>query len=224
MSHRELFRDTYIENYNAACSEMEAKVNKAVIEDWIWRNWMVILGALRTLKDVLSMPFNYEKAVSVMADMIVRQNNETKANNEISNFWEIYTFLVKNGDLERDYDFRIDHVSKLKTDKVDLVAQKTVIFIDKSRALQLYSKHCKSTGLKALPTATLKYYLENSSEFLGEKVLKLKRRISNLQDRSSAFDYTEMKTLQETISTRLYAFDYDELGLDIETKFEPDID
>lgn len=224
LSHRELFRDTYIENYNAACSDMEAKVNKSVIEDRIWRNWMVILGALRTLKDVLSMPFNYEKAVTVMADMIVRQNNETKANNEISNFWEIYTFLVKNGDLERDYDFRIDHVSKLKTDKVDLVAQKTVIFIEKSRALQLYSKHCKSTGLKALPTATLKYYLENSSEYLGEKVLKLKRRISNLQERTSAFENNGMQCLQETISTRLYAFDYDELALDIETSFEPAID
>lgn len=224
LSHRELFRDTYIENYNAACSDMEAKVNKSVIEDRIWRNWMVILGALRTLKDVLSMPFNYEKAVTVMSDMIVRQNNETKANNEISNFWEIYTFLVKNGDLERDYDFRIDHVSKLKTDKVDLVAQKTVIFIEKSRALQLYSKHCKSTGLKALPTATLKYYLENSSEYLGEKVLKLKRRISNLQERTSAFENNGMQCLQETISTRLYAFDYDELALDIETSFEPAID
>lgn len=219
LTHREMFKEKYMDNFNEACEEMGKKINKSMIEDRIWRNWMVILAAFRTLKDVLTLPFNYEKVLAVMAGMIQRQNNETKANNEISNFWEIYSFLVKDGVLESGYDFRIEHVHKVKTDKVEIESEMTVIFIEKSRALQLYSKHCKSTGLKALPTPTMKYYLENSSEFLGEKVLKLKRRIVNLQDRSSAFDNNGMTALQETISTRLYCFNYDQLGLDIESDF-----
>lgn len=215
LTHREMFKEKYMDNFNEACEEMGKKINKSMIEDRIWRNWMVILAAFRTMKDVLTLPFNYEKVLNVMSGMIQRQNNETKANNEISNFWEIYSFLVKDGVLESGYDFRIEHVHKVKTDKVEIESEMTVIFIEKSRALQLYSKHCKSTGLKALPTPTLKYYLENSSEFLGEKVMKLKRRLNNLQERSSAFAEGQ----QETISTRLYCFDYDQLGLDIESDF-----
>ena len=143
------------------------------------------------------------------------------ATNEVSNFWDIYSFLVKNGDLESEYDFKIRHETKIKTDKVNIEAPKTVIYIEKSRALQLYSKHCKNTGMKALPLATLKYYLENSPEYLGEKVLKMKRRISNLQERGTAFMNDGIQPLQENISTRLYCFDYDALGLDFESTFEP---
>ncbi len=224
ISHRHEFVERYRKNFDEAGKDLERWCPKNEIEDRIWRNWLVIIGALKTIKDFIELPFSYEKAVEKMAAMVKNQNKETLKDNEVNTFWDIFSFLVKDGLVEEEYDYRIMHVTKFKTNKVDVDRVMTVIAIDKTRVLQLYSKHCKTTGIKALPLSTLKFYLQNSPEYLGEKVCKMKRRIEHLQDKNptlipddSPYDYGSTK--YRTISARLDCFNYEALGLDIENEY-----
>lgn len=224
ISHRREFAEKYHSNYEAAGKDLEQWIEKNGIEDRIWRNWLVLIAALRSIKNLVTLPFSYEKAVEQMSAMIVNQNKETLKDNEVNTFWEIFSFLAKDGSIEEDYDYKIMHTTQFKTNKVDLEKSMTVIAIDKTRVLQLYNKHCKSSGEKALPLATLKFYLQNSPEYLGEKVYKMKRRIEHLQDKNQTQtptdytnDYPGIK--YRTISSRLDCFDYMALNLDIENEY-----
>ncbi|MCR4964832.1 MAG: DNA primase [Bacteroidales bacterium] len=223
LGHRKEFAAKYRENFEAAGSELEKWVEKNGIEDRIWRNWMVVIAALRTIREFIELPFSYEKAVEKMASMISNQNTETLKDNEVNTFWEIFSFLAKDGSIEEDYDYKILHVTSFRTNKVDMERTMRVLVIDKTRVLQLYNKHCKISGIKAIPLSTLKFYLQNSPDYLGEKVFKMKRRIERLQDkqtqREDATDYMNPTVQYRVISTRADCFNYDALGIDIENEY-----
>lgn len=222
ISHRAEFVDQYRANFNTASEDLERWIEKNGIEDRIWRNWLVIIAALKTVRNFVELPFSYDKAVEKMSAMIINQNKETLKDNEVNTFWEIFSFLVKDGLIEEEYDYRIMHVNKFKTNKVDMERPMTVLVIDKTRVLQLYNKHCKATGLKPLPLSTLKFYLQNSPEYIGEKVCKMKRRVEHLQDKQTQIipdDYSNMETLYRTMATRVDCFMYDALPIEIENEY-----
>ncbi len=222
MSHRREFADTYWENHAAAAEDLARQTDKNSLEDRIWRNWLVITAALRTISHLVELPFPYAAALDAFARMMKEQNDETIKDNEVNTFWDIFTYLVKEGFVEAEYDYKILHTTALKTTKYNIMRPTTVIAIDKSRVLQLYQKHCKTTGTKALPLSTLKFYLQNSPEYLGEKVFKMKRRIDHLQNRQDSVQPADPYTggvKYRVLTVRLDCFNYAALALDIEDEF-----
>ncbi len=223
LSCRNSFAEKYVANYSKASSDLERFAEKNAIEDRIWRNWCVILAALRTIEPKVRLPFSYEKAVETMAQMIITQNAETLKDNEVNTFWDIFAFLVKDGSIEDEYDYRLEHVTRLKTNKVNIERRLTVLVMDRTRVLQLYNKHCKSSGMKALPLSTLKFYLQNSTEYLGEKVYKMKQRtdrlINGVSTKGNDDCWSENTVLTRTISSRCDCFNFDALNIDIEQQY-----
>lgn len=217
ISKREKFIEEYQQNYNKVSEELEEKIEKNLIEDRIWRNWCVIASALRTIKDLVKLPFSYEKVLEEMAAMIKKQNEETLKDNEVNTFWDIFSFLAQDGQIEEGYDYKIMYENHLKTNKVDIQQPIQVLAINKTRILQLYNKHCNTTKQKALPLSTLKFYLQNSPEYLGEKVMKIKQRTDHLIERKALVADEYGITSVKTISTRLDCFAMEKLGIDIET-------
>ena len=221
LSFRGDFTEKYLKNYSDAGEDLEQRIGKNSIEDRIWRNWCVIAGALRTIKDMVKLPFSYEKAIDEMAAMIKKQNEETLKDNEVNTFWDIFSFLAQDGQIEEGYDFKILYENRLKTNKVDIQQPIHILAINKTRILQLYQKHCNVTKQKPLPLSTLKFYLQNSQQYLGEKVMKIRKRTDHLIDKATTSDgYGNVSVM--TISTRLDCFAYDELGIDVEV-FTDDI-
>ena len=221
LSFRGDFTEKYLKNYSDAGEDLEQRIGKNSIEDRIWRNWCVIAGALRTIKDMVKLPFSYEKAIDEMAAMIKKQNEETLKDNEVNTFWDIFSFLAQDGQIEEGYDFKILYENRLKTNKVDIQQPIHILAINKTRILQLYQKHCNVTKQKPLPLSTLKFYLQNSPQYLGEKVMKIRKRTDHLIDKATTSDgYGNVSVM--TISTRLDCFAYDELGIDVEV-FTDDI-
>ena len=219
LQHRSFFVANFKENFDAAASEIAQIIDKNSIEDRIYRNWVILLASIRTLKEKVELPMPYQGILMTFAPLIKRQNEETKKNNEVSNFWDIFTYLVREGVIEKDYDYRIDHVRKLKTDKIDAEGNKIVIQIDFIRISQMYAKHSKMTSQKLLPTETLKYYLENSPEYLGVKTSRMKRRVNLLQNRETAkqFEGDGSEARVETFSVKVRCFDYEKLDIDVMT-------
>lgn len=221
LSHRAYFVENYLDNYNQATDDVAKIINKNMVEDRIWRNWMVVIAAFKTIENVVSLPISYSKILVTFAKLVDRQNDETKANNEISNFWEIFVYMIREGLIENGYDYKIENTFHLKTDKVSIYVSKNVLIVEMGRVLQLYSKHGNTTKQKLLPIPTLKYYLENSIEYLGKKKARLKKRINNLQDKTSAKEFVGdgSPAKIESFVPWVCCFDYDLLDLNITTCF-----
>ena len=223
LQYRKLFIDGFMENYKLASDELNKALNNVVIEDRIFRNWLVILASYRTLKDVITVPWEYRKLLDSAAKLIISQNQETKKSNEMAIFWSIVEFLTNDGLIREDVDFKVDYISKLKTDKLttetDWNPAKNVLFLNHSRIFQLYRVHGQKAKENILPLKTLEYYLMNSKEYLGRKLsvsfkVEDNRRLVEDQEVEVNTEGNQVKKVTRRITTAM-AFDYDMLHISI---------
>lgn len=224
LKHRQEFISQFQKAYKEVNEDFDLLVKKETIEDRLWRNWTITLAAIKIIAPLIEMPNLYKTTLRAAEPRIKEQNEKTKSENEVSNFWEIFEYLSTEGIIEEKYDYNIRTVHELKTDKYEIqksIQQPlTILYFNPKRILQLYAKHGKTSGQKTLPLATLKYYLKNTTEYLGTKTFKLKQRVSQLQDKSTAskWDNDTVKILLRNI--RCYCYEYEKLDLDIETSME----
>ena len=181
-------------------------------EDRIMNNWCVPLAALRVLQDIIP-TLSYEKMLRVTVDGIRKQNAECKTNGELGGFWNTVQFLVSDGELIEGGDFFIRFLHHLKTDVADVNwnTQRPVLFLQKTRVFNLYRKEGRQTNEKVLPIDALRYYLQNNSAYLGEKVARFdvyKKGVPVYDQRKLNADKTPSKM---TTAQRAYCFDYNRL-------------
>lgn len=222
LSVRKDFVLTFLDNYNSASKDIDKLIDKKVVEDRIYRNWLIIIASLKTISNLVKLPFTYEKALSAITPYVERQNTEIKSNGEVANFWDIFTYMVRDGIAEEGYDYKIVQVASLKTDKYVFESPCNVLMIDMSRILQEYSKHGKTSSQKLLPISTLKYYLENSPEYMGQKVSKVKKRTQKMNDKTTGTMPGNGTTLVMSGTVRMHCFNYHSLNLDLEISYTDD--
>ena len=157
--------------YQRTMSEVSDLLADVVIEDRIMLNWVSPLAAFRTLEAYLDMSLSYKQMLGVCVDGIKYQNAQCKQNNELAAFWNMVQFLVSEGEIIEDGDYRIEYLRHLKTNEITYDWSETtpVLFFQKSRIFMLYKKHGRQIGETLLPEGSLKYYLTKSKEYLGEK-------------------------------------------------------
>ncbi len=173
LRHRSKMEAGFSANYHECMADLNARLEHENIEDRIQRNWVIPLAAFRTMESVLDVPFSYREMLDITVGGIIRQNNECKVNNELANFWNTLSYLVQDGEVFCDSDYRISYVSKFKSDLVKTETEyrqpRPVLMMRKNRIFMLYKKFSKQVGDAALPPESLKFYLENSKEYLGVK-------------------------------------------------------
>lgn len=221
LGHRKEFITRFLENYTSASEDLTEALGRMVIEDRIFRNWLVIIAAYKTLKDNIEVPWIYSKLIDHAARLIVRQNSETKKSNELSIFWNIVEFLANNNEIKEDVDFKIDPAHKLKTDLVnsEWSEAKNILFLNHSRVFQLYRVHGNRAKENILPLKTLEYYLMNSKEYLGRKAsvsfrVEDNNRVVEDVNMAASIDGSEKKRSTRRITTAM-TFDYDALHISI---------
>ena len=119
LSHRALFESSFYETYNEVTNEVYDLIDGSQVEDRLWRNWVMLLAAYKTLYQQLSLPFDYEEMKKLCVEGIKRQNSEIISNNELGNLWNAMTYLFEEGMIFADGDFKVKYVKSLKTDKAD---------------------------------------------------------------------------------------------------------
>ena len=179
-------------------------------EDRIMNNWCVPLAALRVLQGIIP-TLTYDDMLRVTIEGIKKQNGECKTNGELGTFWYVVQYLASEGDLIEGGDFFIRFYSKFKTDIINAIwqSERPVLFLQKSRIFSLYRKEGRQANEKVLPTDALKYYLQNSKAYLGEKVARFdvyKKGIIQYDHTRAAMGSTPPKL---TMTQRAYCFDYD---------------
>lgn len=202
--------------WSTAFKETQADVGNALGdakgEDRILNNWCVPLAALRVLQ--ICIPnLSYDDMLCVIVDGIRKQNAECKTNGELGGFWNTVQYLVSDGELIDGGDFFIRFLNHLKTDVADVcwTERRPVLFLQKTRVFNLYRKEGRQTNDKVLPTDALRYYLQNSTAYLGEKVA----RFDVYKKGSPVYDTTKSAPnkppTRVTSAQRAYCFAYDRL-------------
>lgn len=232
LRHRAKFEEEFRSNYSCALSDLMLKTEGEQVEDRILRNWTIPLAAFRTLSGVLDIAFDYADLLRVCASGTIRQNSECRATNEVAGFWQAIDFLHQNGDIYIDADYRIKHEMSFKgkgmKEKMEFRTARPILYLCTKRTFMLYKKNGKLVGDATLSTDSLRFYLENSKEYIGLKNAVRFRNTSN--DRESTATVTTAsgtQAVQRTSRTDwALCFDYSALvenyGINLEVESVPD--
>ncbi|HUW07844.1 MAG TPA: DNA primase [Williamwhitmania sp.] len=221
LTHRSKIIEGYMYSWEYVNSEINKIIAGVKVEERVFKNWTVIAATYHCLESYISLPFSSKEIIKLSAEYLMRQSVETVRSNELSTFWNIVAYLVQDGQIFNEADFRIEHLSILKTDKIDVEwsTPKTVLFINHTRIFQLYRKNGKISSDKILPINTLQYYLQNSKEYLGlKKSMAFKvmdQQTRGFSEETVTGDWGETRKAKRLNITTAYAFDYEAIGINI---------
>lgn len=229
LKFRKRFESEFVDNYNKCMNDLNEKLYNQQIEDRIQRNWVIPLAAFRTLEGVIDVPFSYKDMINITVEGIIRQNRDCKSNNELANFWNVVSYLLQDGEIYYKGDYRIEGTLKFKSSLIKTEAEyshpKLILMMRKNRIFMLYKKFAKQVGDSALPTESLKYYLENSKEFMGYKNAV---RFKNIQHGVEVVQQVEINGKKEYKKTSMIdqamCFDYEMLMKAFDINLEIDED
>ena len=208
------FRTCYDESFRRLVDELE----NSNIEDRIIRNWVIPLAAFNTLKDVLKLPFTYDEMFGICVKGIIRQNGENALNNEVSNFWNIVSFLKQDGKIWLGCDYRIENMVKLQCAgqkyEIEFPRPKRILLLRHNRIFQLYKIHGRQVNETLIPPNSLLYYLENSEAYLGRKQsVRFKNIINGVEQMKEIELGNGQKQIKKiSVVDQALAFDYDMLA------------
>jgi DNA primase catalytic core len=173
LKYRATVETTFGECYTRCMADLNDHLQDQGIEDRIQGNWLIPLAIFRCLERVLNLPFTYDELLKVTIEGIKRQNGECKRTNELANFWNVFAYLLQEGEIYSEGDFRIDYVRTFRSNitKADMewAQPRPILMMRKNRIFMLYKKFSRQVGDTALPPESLKFYLENAKEYLGVK-------------------------------------------------------
>lgn len=218
LRHRSYFTEQYFQHYDFVLKDLFAELEDTVIEDRILRSWCLILASARVLAEKLDLPFTYEDLKADAIKSIINQNSQISTSNEIATFWDIFEALFDDDILVDKWHFLITLTDKIRGYKADILLSKpvNVLKIKFSSIYKIYSEHARRMGGKALPSATLKYYLQNSKYFLGaESSTKFTRK--DLPD-------SEGNRVEHKQVTSSFCFNYDAIGINLIREVEEEFD
>ncbi len=219
-------RSEFIRLYDSSRKEtdndMDALVDKMTIEDRLWKSWCMLANAIKALLKLFNIDLSYNYALRKLAGMMKEQQKYLLNKNEVGEFWDMVAFLATDNQIEEGYDYNISEVTEIKDGRGNCKTfekPKKIIGISTKRIPGLYTKRCREEGKKPLPPETLRFYLENSPGYIQMWQKKMKKRITGMQGDRVGTD-VDNDIVVKTMVERLLAFDYNMLGIEIETDWE----
>ena len=227
---RSAFQHGYRDAWDETIADFYNQTRSYSVEDRTLKNWACILAAFRTLEGRLGVPLKYEDLLQLFVRMCIAQNAEVRQGSEITAFWEAVENLVGSSKAWIEVDYKITmggrtiltKESKKAGTDVTLNAGRRYLFINFNRMAALYQKETGGDR-RPLPKSSLRYYLENSGEYIGT-VPSMKFKLPDNQ-----LGYTPSDPSQAKVRvTTAMAFDYDAIvdrigiNLDISTGYVPE--
>ena len=217
LRHRALFEADFRSCYDESFRQLVDELENSNVEDRIIRNWVIPLAAFNTLKDVVKLPFSYPELLEISVQGALRQNSENALNNEVSNFWNIVSFLKQDGRIWLGCDFRIESEVKLQCRGQKYATEfpnpKRILYLRHNRIFQLYKMHGRQVNETLISPNSLLYYLENSEAYLGRKQsVRFKNIINGVEQMKEVELGNGQKVYKKvTVVDQALVFDYDML-------------
>lgn len=218
---RTVFEKFYKNCYEQAVKNICTSLSFCV-DERILHNWSVVLASYMAMQHHLQFPFTYEEVLKTVLNCVEYQNEECLHSNELSIFWKTIDYLKQDNQIYGLCDYRIHQYTKLKVDvKMDGRkqtvtrefgnAKKILMIPTHSRMFTLYALHLQKTREKVIPVNTLKYYLENSPEYIGKMNSVRFASVENVKDWPRHFSeccFKHQPLLSEN-PVQAYCFDFD---------------
>ncbi len=219
LRYRAKFIQEFKQSYDSCFADISEVFEMENIEDRTLRNWIIPMAAYHALRDVIDLPFNFDDLRNVVISGIRAQNNETKSNNELANFWNIVSYFHQEGKIWDGCDFRIDREDRLKCSdrngEMVFSTTKRILYLRYSRIFQLYKMHGRQVNEVLIPPASLIYYLENSNAYLGRKrswrykiIINGEQQTEERRDPMTGY----VKYVKKYGFDQVMCFDYDKLN------------
>ena len=214
LAHRDKFGQCFYDQYRQTLDDVNSRLTSHTIIDRIVQNWVIPLTSFRCLEGKLDTTLSYKELLEITVEGIVHQNMECKTNDELGSFWRMVQFLNSEGEINEDADFKIKAVSRFRSTLVNETVwtePRKILYLQKTRIFMLYKLNAHRNGETSLPEESLRYYLENSKEYLGEQrmtyhVIKKGNQVLDFEHRDAKGQPTKMSVQQ-----RSYCFDYEKL-------------
>lgn len=186
ISHRDAMAAGFYDEYNRTLKEME-KTSNGQTEDRLWRNWSMLLAVYRVMHQPLGLPWSDEEMKSLIADDMTRQNTECSSSNELGIFWDMFEYMISEGMIYKESDFKIKDLRTLDTNLVkrEFRENHKVLMLRTKHVIPQYKKACRATDVKALPESSIMFYLQTVKGYMGKKnkVERFKVIIDGVQQR-----------------------------------------
>lgn len=214
LTHRELFVKAFYDQYHLILDDVNKRLGSRNVIDRIVQNWVVPLTAFRCLEGKLDLPLSYSEVLNITVEGIIHQNMECKTNDELGSFWRMVQFLNSEGEIYEDADFRIRSVSRFHSsiiNETEWAEPHKILYLQKTRIFMLYKLNAHRNGETSLPEESLRYYLENSKEYLGEQ--RMTYHVVKKGNQVLDFDHRDAKgqPAKMSVQQRSYCFDYEKL-------------
>lgn len=214
LTHRELFVKAFYDQYHLILDDVNKRLGSRNVIDRIVQNWVVPLTAFRCLEGKLDLPLSYSEVLNITVEGIIHQNMECKTNDELGSFWRMVQFLNSEGEIYEDADFRIRTVSRFHSsiiNETEWAEPHKILYLQKTRIFMLYKLNAHRNGETSLPEESLRYYLENSKEYLGEQ--RMTYHVVKKGNQVLDFDHRDAKgqPAKMSVQQRSYCFDYEKL-------------
>ena len=214
LTHRELFVKAFYDQYHLILDDVNKRLGSRNVIDRIVQNWVVPLTAFRCLEGKMDLPLSYSEVLNITVEGIIHQNMECKTNDELGSFWRMVQFLNSEGEIYEDADFRIRTVSRFHSsiiNETEWAEPHKILYLQKTRIFMLYKLNAHRNGETSLPEESLRYYLENSKEYLGEQ--RMTYHVVKKGNQILDFDHRDAKgqPAKMSVQQRSYCFDYEKL-------------
>ena len=214
LAHRDKFGQCFYDQYRQTLDDVNSRLTSHTIIDRIVQNWVIPLTSFRCLEGKLDTTLSYKELLEITVEGIVHQNMECKTNDELGSFWRMVQFLNSEGEINEDADFKIKAVSRFRSTLVSETVwtePRKILYLQKTRIFMLYKLNAHRNGETSLPEESLRYYLENSKEYLGEQ--RMTYHVINKGNQVLDFEHRDAKGQPSKMSVqqRSYCFDYEKL-------------
>ena len=222
LSYRNKVDTSFKEVYNATLQDVVEKLKDNPIEDRILLNWIGPLAVFRLLEQYIDVSISYKEMKKITIDGIKNQNSECRQNSELASFWNMVQYLVSEGEIIDGGDYKIEYVRNFKSSICTLqwLESRPVLLIQKTRVFMLYKKYGKAVGDTLLPEGSLKYYLENSKAYLGEKTARYDVYHKGILQYVKNEKKVGGSLIKQTTTHRSYCFDYSKIVESFDVNFE----
>ena len=188
------YKDCYEQAVKNICTSLTFSIDERILH-----NWSVVLASYMAVHHHIQFPFTYEEVFKTVLNGVEYQNEECLHSNELSIFWKTIDYLKHDNQIYGLCDYRIHEYTNLKVDiKMDGRrqtvtreygnAKKILMIPTNSRMFALYTLHLQKTREKVIPENTLKYYLENSPEYIGKVNSVRFASVENVKDWPRQFE------------------------------------
>lgn len=219
---RSIFADNYAGHVKRTSDMMREFMRQETVEDRIFNNWLVPLSVYAALSDELELPWDTTELVRMGVRMMIRQNKETKKNDDLGNFWKIVQYMASSNMLFEQGDYKLVLTTRAvrryfeagqwKSQEYTFDRPTQLFYMTTTRVFSLYKAQCLREGDKPLPDSTIEYYLKNSGAFVFETK---KESFQKIDPKTGMQEIAEGGDKKRTSTTAL-VFYYEKLNITLE--------